>query len=473
MKHRTLVSGMTLELDVSGLSLQGDGLAEGSDGLRMHVPGALPGERVQVRVDHVSRQAPLAHATLLQVLVPSAARRAPPCPHQGRCGGCALMVADEPAQRRLKQESLRTELGLELDRLVHVPGAELGYRWSTKRVAGGRRGALVLGSYVRRTHRVARMTGCLVEQQAVSRAAELVERAASELGFAPAAPGNGSAAPRPSRADERAQLDQPPRLRAAWLKTDGAGHVLVCLVTPDLDGRRLAALAPRLGPGIGLSSSTFQTTGDGLRGDAAQVLSGPAELQVTVAGVATTVGPLGFLQPNPPVAELAYRDLVASPEGEPHAGTLAVDLYAGSGATTRLLRQRFERVMACEAYPESAAQLGLVAERADELLGRLVAERAAGSAPPVDLVVANPPRAGLGIEVCGLLRRLGPRRLQLMSCGPSSLARDLAALGADPSAEPAPAPSDGLARYRLLALRGYDTLPQTPHVELIAWLERG
>ncbi len=71
-------------------------------------------------------------------------------------------------------------------------------------------------------------------------------------------------------------------------------------------------------------------------------------------------------------------------------------------------------------------------------------------------MIANPPREGLGPQVCAELLRLAAPRLQLMSCGPAALARDLKALASG---------------YRLTALRAYDTLPHTPHLELVAWLE--
>ena len=67
------------------------------------------------------------------------------------------------------------------------------------------------------------------------------------------------------------------------------------------------------------------------------MLTGNGTLQVQLAGTEVEVGPLGFLQPNPRVAELAYRDLVAAPSGAALGGELAYDLYAGAGITTALL----------------------------------------------------------------------------------------------------------------------------------------
>jgi hypothetical protein len=188
--------------------------------------------------------------------------------------------------------------------------------------------------------------------------------------------------------------------------------------------------------------------GNNLRGAPPTVLHGRGELTLTVADVSVTVGPLGFLQPNPAAAALAYQDLLHDEHGAPLSGALALDLYAGAGITTELLRRNFNNVEPCESYPESAASLGVAPETAEAFLQR----------PHVtpDLVLANPPREGLGPDVCAALVRLAAPRVHIMSCGPAGLARDLAAL----------APG-----YRLAGLRAYDTLPHTPHIELVAWLK--
>jgi 23S rRNA (uracil1939-C5)-methyltransferase len=192
-----------------------------------------------------------------------------------------------------------------------------------------------------------------------------------------------------------------------------------------------------------------------MRGGEPEVLRGEARLAIELGGVEVEVGPLGFLQPNPACAALAYAALT---EAEP--GALAFDLYAGAGITTALLRRRFARVLCCEAYPESARALAVAPLTAARFLSDALA--AGGERP--GLVVANPPRAGLGEEVCTLLcelaRRPGPGRLglHLMSCEPRSLGRDLGRLTG---------PAGG---FELGSVAAFDTLPHTPHVELVALL---
>ena len=107
------------------------------------------------------------------------------------------------------------------------------------------------------------------------------------------------------------------------------------------------------------------------------------------------------------------------------------------------------KVTPCESDAESARSLGVEPETVEGFLAR--------QTEVPDAIVANPPRKGLGAAVVAELLRLRPARIHVMACGPAGLAKDLAAL------------SGG---YRVESLRAFDTLPQTPHVELIAKLGR-
>lgn len=427
-------AGDTLELELDALAPTGEASGRHED-RTVFVPGAFAGEQVSARVTHVSRQQPRAHTELRAILRPHPGRRASPCVHHDtglpprtpRCTGCPLLELDVADQRAQKRELLARQHDLHVDEVIAAP-AEFGYRHSSKRVVGGTTGQLVLGSYVRASHELAAMHACRVDHPEIVLAAEELRRIADWQKIEPF--------------DERARTGD---LRYAWLKTDGS-EVLLTLVTASSDSR-IPELAEHLRRPVGVAWSVHAGADNNLRGAAPTLLRG-RNLNVTLAEVTREVGPLGFLQPNPAVAALAYADLTRDPHAHPLSGALALDLYAGAGVTTELLRARFTEVHACEAYPESAAAQNLAPETAEQFLTR--------QHQRPDLVIANPPREGLGPQVCAELLRLAPPRLHIMSCGPASLARDLKALA---------------PRYRLTALRAYDTLPHTPHLELVAWLE--
>ncbi len=412
-------AGDRVTLEVESLLPSGEGVCG-----RTRIAGAFPGERVVARVDHVGKHATF--ATTLEVKRGRVGRRLPPCPRHvdakdGRCTGCALMALEEVDQRALLREMLLAQYRLEVGELAAAPKS-LGYRWSAKRIAFGGPGNLRLGSFMRGTNRPADMEGCLVDHPLIAAAADELAEAARDLGIA-------------AHDEERKRLG----LRAVWLRTN-AREVLATLVTSEANEDELRRLSPRLTLCDGLTVCFHREGGNALRGADAMLIRGLEALDVH----GTQIGPLGFLQPNPEVAEQMYDELVDGIEGG-----RVLDLYAGSGATTRRLGALAGEVLPCESHPEAARSLGVEAETAEAFLARQT------DAP--DAVVANPPRKGLGTLVTRELLRLLPARIQVMACGPAGLAQDIAALAGG---------------YRLESLRAYDSLPQTPHVELIAKLVR-
>lgn len=350
------------------------------------------------------------------------------------------MDMDPTSQRELKKRELAERWGIHVDRFVAVDDVGLHYRWSSKRVFGGRAGDVILGSWMRGTHNVADMTNCLVDHPDIVACAEEVRQVANALGIEPF--------------DETEEQGD---LRYAWFKTDGRGNVLVALITADPLSRGVHELASRLELPVGVAWAVNAGRGNDMRGIGLRPLWGRQSLPITLAGIEVHVGPQGFLQPNPMAAALAYRDLVRVPAGGYPHGRVALDLYAGAGITTGLLQRHFEVVSACESYPESARALGIQPQLVEEFLAAILADphhehRLA------DLVVANPPRGGLGPTVCEQLNRLRAPRLHLMSCNPASLTEDLRRL------------TGSAGSYRLIGARAFDTLPQTNHVEVLCWL---
>lgn len=412
-------AGDRVSFEVESLLPSGEGVAG-----RTRIAGAFPGERVAARIDHVGKHATF--ATTLEVERGRPGRRLPPCMRHvdvkdGHCTGCALMALGEPDQRELLREMLLAQHGLDVAEVIEAP-RPLGYRWSAKRIAYGGPGKLRLGSFMRGTNRPADMRGCLVDHPSIAAAADELAYAARDLGIA-------------AHDEKRRRLG----LRAVWLRTNGK-QVLATLVTSEANEDELIRLSPRLTLCDGVAVSFHRDGGNVLRGAEARMLRGIDALDVD----GTRIGPLGFLQPNPTVAEQMYDDLA-----DGVGGGRIFDLYAGSGATTRRLKAVASEVWACESHPEGAKSLGIEAETVEAFLAR--------QTETPDAVVANPPRKGLGAAVARELLRLRPARIHVMACGPGGLAKDIAAL------------ADG---YRLESLRAYDTLPQTPHLELIAKLVR-
>ena len=419
--------GQQLVVEAEGLNAAGDAVLRHA-GVELRVRALLPGERATVVIDHVSRGAPVAFASVVERITSSPGRRQPPCAHAGVCDGCPLMAVNPAQQLALKTKAIEQELGRQIDEFVTDPDCELGYRWSSKRVVGGAVGAIILGSFRRGSHEVADMSDCLVDHPALSAAARQITLACNALGVVPF--------------DERSGRGD---LRYVWLKTNHLGQVLVTLISGSSDSAA-NQIAKRLDGVFGVFWAVQPSSGNAIRAADAACLQGEPHIEVELGGQSRRQGPLAFLQPNPKLAELCYQEMVRGLSGD-----RAFDLYAGAGITAALLGGKFREVVAVEAFPEAAKALGTSAQTVAEFLAT-----ADGSQPP-GAVLANPPRAGMGAAVCRRLVELGAKHLHVMSCNPASMARDLETLG---------------SAYQIETVRAYDTLPQTMHVELVVRMTR-
>jgi 23S rRNA (uracil-5-)-methyltransferase RumA len=182
-----------------------------------------------------------------------------------------------------------------------------------------------------------------------------------------------------------------------------------------------------------------------------------------VMGDGLQIGPNTFYQNNIHLLSQLLDDVRLAVTGVEEAGAAAVaDLYGGVGTIALHLASHVGRIVCVESVQESAALARANAARRGAANVEAVAidvlpflREQAGET--FQVAVADPPRIGLGPEVCAELLRVLPRRLVYVSCNPLTQVEDLRAL---------------LQRYELRSLRGYDMFPHTPHVETLAVLER-
>jgi 23S rRNA (uracil1939-C5)-methyltransferase len=420
-------------------TLDEEGRAVGSvEGLEVHVQGGLPGETVAARIEHKSPHLARAWAALVEVETPSPDRVAPACRAHPRCGGCVLQCLGYPAQLAFKRERVARALGRD-DVEEVVPSPRLThYRNKAKYVLAGEDGRLVLGSYAPGTHRVVDMRGCEIPEPPGQALAEDVVDRLQRSGLPPY--------------DERARTGE---LRYLVVRVNHAGESLVVVVTGTAAPR--AALAAL---GVPLVHHVNATTGGALfaptgSGDDDAVLGGTGVLVDRVGPVALELSARAFFQVNREQAARLYAHVASAASGR------VADLYTGVGGIALTLAAAGADVLGIESHAPAIADARRSAE-AMGLGGRArfeVGDAAALAAASrdFDAIVVNPPRKGLQAAARAALLRMSAPRVVYVSCGPESLATDLAAL--------APA-------YRAVRLSPFDLLPGTPHVETVAVLDR-
>jgi 23S rRNA (uracil1939-C5)-methyltransferase len=453
--------GERLEIACTDLDDLGGGVGE-IDGRRVHVAGALPGERVTALVEHVSPRHPTAWARLVEVEAPAPERRPPACPAFGACGGCVLQHLDYAAQLDWKRRRVagalaeRPALGAVAVAACVASPRPLGYRNTSKlvvaRAAEG--GRLVLGAYAPRSHAVVDLAGCRIAETPLDRTAAALRALLEEAGVRPY--------------DERTSTGN---LRYVVLRSNHAGQVLAVWIAarPILDGpalaRRLRALRQEV---VGVVEHLNPTRGNALFADGGgeneRVLDGAGtiddQIDVGPRSVRLTLSPGAFFQANRTVAALAYAAIARGLAIRP--ADRVVDAYCGVGGIALALAPEAGEVVGVESHAGAVASATASATGHGIANARFLAGDAAsvlGTIARADLVVLNPPRKGCAPAVLAEVVRLAPRAIAYLSCDPDTLARDLAFLVAERG-------------YRCDAVTPFDMLPHTPHVEALAFLAR-
>jgi 23S rRNA (uracil1939-C5)-methyltransferase len=245
------------------------------------------------------------------------------------------------------------------------------------------------------------------------------------------------------------------------------------------EGRRTGQLQLRLvtGPGAvdrdglidaltaeaSLLLSQTDAPGETTQGSQTELLAGGERLEEALGGLRLSISPEAFFQTNTEMAEQLYAAAVA------YAGLTGFervyDLYCGVGTIALLMAPRAAEVWGLELV-DSAIADAIENARANEidnaqfLAGdtRLALRELVAKARSPQVLVVDPPRAGLSKKVVRRIIEAAPRRIVYVSCNPTTLAPNAAQLVE--------------AGYALRRVRPVDMFPQTPHIELVALLEK-
>jgi tRNA/tmRNA/rRNA uracil-C5-methylase (TrmA/RlmC/RlmD family) len=404
------------------------------DGRVILVRGAVPGERVGVRVDRV--EARLAFAETVEVLDGSPDRR--PSLPDPRCGGCLLSHIAYARQLLVKGEVVAdafARLGhIRLDEAVPIAASpERGYRMRARlHVRQGR-----AGFYREGTHEIcdAAATG-----QLTAESVNAVDAALASLG---------------SRRSEAVAVELTENIQGDMrVAAIELGRVPADPLKVDIDLDRARRES-------GLTGCTLRWPGGGPLVAGVPVVE---DSLPSLTGGRATAGVLSrhaesFFQAN----RFLVADLVSAVlDTVPEAGDV-LDLYAGVGlfavslaavGRTGLTAVEGDRTSGADLRRNAGAfgsAIRVVVRSVEDYLG------SARRAVPATVLV-DPPRTGLSREALAALVRAGPGTIAYISCDPATMARDARRL------------LD--AGYRLASLRGFDLFPNTPHVEVLGGFTR-
>ena len=413
------------------------------------VAGAVPGDRVRAVIG--KRKRAYAEARLSELLAPGPDRIAPQADHPG----APWQVLPYERQLETKHEQVADALRRigRLDGFVLEPivAAVQPWRYRNKLeysfgTAGD--GSLVCGFHAPGSwDEIVALSDCRLASGPANQAREQIVAWCREQGL------------------------------SAYDRRSGQGLLRNLVVR---EGRRTGALQVRLVTGAGqLDRDSLTRAAEGLdgllwtrhsgvaettQGGETELLAGSDRFEEELGGMRFEISAQAFFQTNTEMAERLYE--LAIEYAAPSGFERVYDLYCGIGTIGLLISPRVAEVWGLELIPEAISD-AIANARANEVDNaqffagdiRLAMRELVDRAGRPDVLIVDPPRAGLSQKIVRRIIEAAPKRLVYVSCNPTTLAPNAAQLVE--------------AGYELRRVRPVDMFPQTPHIECVAELVRG
>ena len=497
------------ELTIDGVAFGGQGIAR-LDGLVVFVKGAVPGDRVKALI--FRKKKAYAEAKIHEILVPSPDRIEAPCPYFGICGGCQWQYVTYERQLEYKRGHIEEALshigslsGIEVrdpipsekrfgyrnkmefsfsDRpwLPHTPakipsafplpppltpparggennargrGLSGGPSTTATRtcephpplVEGGR-ADFALGLHVPGTFdKIIDVEACLLQQERGNEILREVKRLAGESGLPPYGIKSHKGFWRFLTLRHSAYHDE-------WM---------VNLVTSEMRNEVVLPLAQRLTalfPNVKTVVNNITAKKASIAvGERETVLAGDGILQDRIGASLFQISANSFFQTNSIGAERLYGKVAEFAELK--GGETILDLYSGTGTIPIFLAHSARRVIGMEIVESAVldARRNCQAngiQNCEFLLGDIRENLAFLTLRP-EVMIIDPPRAGMHQEVLSRVLEIGAERIVYVSCNPATLARDLGLMQ---------------EHYHISEIQPVDMFPHTYHVESVAKLEK-
>ncbi len=467
--------GDLLTLALEQFALEGRSIAR-VDGLVVFVTGAVPGDDVRVELTKVKKS--FCEARAVEVLIPSPLRAEPRCRYFGTCGGCRWQNVRYEAQLAFKRQhvidaleriggirgvAVNEALGSESDYFYrNKMEFSFGQRWRTReelsrqgdRVGPAEGGSFALGLHIPgRYDRVLDIEECWLQSRMSVQIVNRVRDFALGRGLPVYSPET-----------------QKGYLRNLVIRQSAhTGEVMVNLVTRAEQPGVMQALAEdllRSFPSITtICNNITARQAQVAVGEREVVYHGPGFITEQIGSRTYRISANSFFQTNTRQAERLYdaarRMARLTPSDVVH------DLYCGTGTIALHIADDVRAVVGFEQVPSAiddarrnAAMNGVgncTFVQGD--LRTVLAQQGDLSFPggTPDVMIIDPPRAGMHPDVVRAVLAMGPQRIVYISCNPATQARDVAQL---------------LSAYRIGEVQPVDMFPHTFHIENIVALSR-
>ena len=452
---------------IEAVAAEGKALAK-IDGAVLFVQFAVPGDIVDVKVTKKKKN--YMEGYILRIVSPSPHRLQPFCSHFGICGGCKWQPLPYGMQLQAKQQQVYDQLvrigHLDVPEIQPIVPSEktVGYRnkleftFSNRRwIEAGEdpesiapRDRVGLGFHVGRFFdKVLDIRHCHLQEEPSDSIRLFIREYAvrHDLEFFDIRNHQGF-------------------LRNMIVRNNLRGDVMLIMCFYHEDEKARTSLLDAVSEAFPQIKSLWYVingkANDSIADQECVLYKGADAIYEEMEGLKFRIGPKSFYQTNSRQALRLYgvaREFAALTGNE-----TVYDLYTGTGTIAQFVSSRAARVIGIEYVPEAIADARLNAEGngitnceffAGDMKDVLTDEFIAAHGHP-DVIILDPPRAGIHPDVAEVILKAAPRRIVYVSCNPASQARDLAIFS---------------SRYRITAVRPVDMFPHTHHVENVCALE--
>lgn len=458
-------------ITITGVAAEGKAIAK-VDNLVIFVPYAIPGDVVDLQIRRKKHS--YAEAEVIRFHQYADKRSQPFCPHFGVCGGCKWQCLPYEEQLRYKQQQIvdnLTRIGkIELPEVSPILGSrltreyrnklEFGFsnkKWLTQEVINSGEKVEVMdavGFHIPGAFdKILDIDTCYLMDDINNRLRNGIRSYALEHGL--------------EFFDLRAQHGL---LRNMMIRTSATEEIMLliqfCIRTEEEQQQANEVLAyvhetfPEVTSLLWVNNLKCNDTIGDLE---VHTYAGTDFIYETMEDLRFKVGPKSFYQTNTEQAYELYK--VALNFAGLTGNELVYDLYTGTGTIANFVAHQARQVIGIEYVPEAIEDAKVNAEinglantlfyagDMKDILNREFIDR---HGTP-DVIITDPPRAGMHTDVIDTILFAAPRRIVYVSCNPATQARDLQLL-------------DGA--YRVVAVQPVDMFPQTHHVENVVLLER-
>lgn len=455
-------------IEITDVAAEGKALARVGERV-VFVPYVVPGDVVDLKVTKQKHH--YAEAEAVHFHKRSALRAEPFCPHFGVCGGCKWQCLPYAEQLRWKQKQVMdalTRIGkVALPECSPILGSAQTRAYRNKLEFGCSPKRWLTGAQIRSGEtfddtvcigfhaggafdKILPIEECHLMAPVNDRLRNGIRDYAREHGL--------------TMYDARAHTGL---LRGLMLRLSNTGELMLLIqfcITTDSEHRQAMSLlehirvsCPEVTSLLWVNNQKYNDTFGDLP---VERYAGTDHIFLHMEDLRFKVGPKSFYQTNTEQAYLLYK---VAREFAGASASIVYDLYTGTGTIANFVARRAQKVVGIEYVPEAIAD----AKVNSELNGITNTEFFAGDMKDIltdefirthgrpEVIITDPPRAGMHADVVATLLRAAPDRIVYVSCNPATQARDLALLDAE---------------YRVERVQPVDMFPHTQHVENVVLL---